>query len=237
MHTCVGRLRYLGVLLYDADRIKEVAALDDKQLIAGQLEIYMDPGDPEVIKAAREAGIPDSTMDAARKSPVWKFVREWGLALPLHPEFRTIPNLFYVPPLLPAIARMKNQNYDSTSLSFWDDERNFRLSAGYMAQILAAGNEDLILNILKKLMSVRIHRRALTVGDISSKEAEASLQAAGYTPEIADAVYRMTSLVGFGERFVIPPAHREEAIEMIEDTGKRKGATGFGFMEKPKRGL
>ena len=237
MHTCVGRIRYLGVLLYDADRIREVASYEDRELVAGQLELYLDPGDPKVISAARKAGIPDSTLDAAKKSPVWKFVKEWGLALPLHPEFRTIPNLFYVPPLLPAIAQMKDRNYDSTSVSLWDDEKNFRLSAGYMAQILAAGNENLIWNILKKMMSVRKHRRALTVGDISRKEAEDSLQAARFTPEIADAVFRMTSLVGFGERFVIPPAHREEAIEMIEDTGKRRGVTGFGFVEGPERGL
>jgi len=28
---------------------------------------------------------------------------------------------------------------------------------------------------------------------------------------------------------VIPPAHREQAIEMIEFTGDARGETGFGF--------
>jgi DMSO reductase family type II enzyme iron-sulfur subunit len=34
-------------------------------------------------------------------SAVYKLVTEWKVALPLHPEFGTEPNLFYVPPLSP----------------------------------------------------------------------------------------------------------------------------------------
>jgi DMSO reductase family type II enzyme iron-sulfur subunit len=33
--------------------------------------------------------------------PIWKLVHEWKVALPLHPEFGTEPNVFYVPPMLP----------------------------------------------------------------------------------------------------------------------------------------
>jgi ethylbenzene hydroxylase subunit beta/complex iron-sulfur molybdoenzyme family reductase subunit beta len=33
--------------------------------------------------------------------PIWKLVHEWKVALPLHPEFETEPNVFYVPPILP----------------------------------------------------------------------------------------------------------------------------------------
>jgi nitrate reductase beta subunit len=55
-----------------------------------------------------------------------------------------------------------------------------------------------------------------------------SFAATGLTAEIADAIYRLTSLVKYDERFVIPPAHREEAIEMIESTDDRKGNAGFG---------
>ena len=35
-HSCVGRIRYLGILLYDTDRIGEIAALTDKELVEGQ---------------------------------------------------------------------------------------------------------------------------------------------------------------------------------------------------------
>ena len=32
-HSCVGRIRYLGVLLYDAEQIDEVAALPDEEIV------------------------------------------------------------------------------------------------------------------------------------------------------------------------------------------------------------
>ena len=36
---------------------------------------------------------------------VYKLVVDWKVALPLHPEFGTEPNVFYVPPILPAPLR------------------------------------------------------------------------------------------------------------------------------------
>lgn len=34
-----------------------------------------------------------------KESPVYKLVKEWKVALPLHPEFGTGPNVYYVPPI------------------------------------------------------------------------------------------------------------------------------------------
>jgi DMSO reductase family type II enzyme iron-sulfur subunit len=42
---------------------------------------------------------------------VAKLVRKWKVALPLHPEFGTEPNVFYVPPLAPAPLR-EDGSYD-----------------------------------------------------------------------------------------------------------------------------
>jgi nitrate reductase alpha subunit len=59
--TCVGRIRYLGVLLYDADRIKEAASVEDVQdLYESQLDIFLDSHDPEVIAEAKKGGIPEN---------------------------------------------------------------------------------------------------------------------------------------------------------------------------------
>ncbi len=35
------------------------------------------------------------------KGPIHKLVKQWRVALPLHPEFGTHPNIYYVPPLAP----------------------------------------------------------------------------------------------------------------------------------------
>jgi nitrate reductase beta subunit len=74
--TCVGRLRYLGIFLYDADAVTDAASTaDEKDLYEAQLDLLLDPNDPEVIAAARIDGIPDDWLDAARRSPVSRWPR------------------------------------------------------------------------------------------------------------------------------------------------------------------
>lgn len=256
MHSCVGRIRYLGVMLYDADMIEKAASSDEKDLINSHLNIYLDPHDPKVIAAAKANGVADSTIAAAQASPIYKFVKEWKIALPLHAEFRTLPNLFYVPPLLPVMASVSEQEKsDSPELNpiakNWDDKwlydtsldsifgtiDDLRMPLKYMANMFSAGNEDLIADKLKKLMAIRIYRRHKTVGDISAEKSAAALRDVNLTEDQAEAIYNLTSLAKFEERFVIPAAHREQAIEMLESTADVKGNTGFGFLAKPARGL
>ncbi len=50
-------------------------------------------------------------------------------------------------------------------------------------------------------------------------------------------MYKLTSLCTFEERFVIPAAHREEAIEMMKDPLEHKQEMGFGFRDEPERGM
>lgn len=238
MHSCVGRIRYLGVMLYDADQIEKVASADDKDLVDAQLNIYLDPFDENVIKAAKANGVADSTIRAAQQSPVYKFVKEWGIALPLHPEFRTIPNLFYVPPMLPAMASVDSDGvYDSTTESLWAGIEKSRLPMKYLASLFTAGDTDKVEAVLKKLLAVKISRRKTTVGDLEDAEVNAALEGGKTSSKECDEIFRLTSLATFEERFVIPPAHREESIEMLENTGDVKGNTGFGFKMRPERGL
>ena len=238
MHSCVGRIRYLGVMLYDADQIEKVASADDKDLVDAQLNIYLDPFDENVIKAAKANGVADSTIRAAQQSPVYKFVKEWGIALPLHPEFRTIPNLFYVPPMLPAMASVDSDGvYDSTTESLWAGIEKSRLPMKYLASLFTAGDTKKVEDVLKKLLAVKISRRQTTVGDLTDTEVNAALDGGKTSNKECDEIFRLTSLATFEERFVIPPAHREESIEMLENTGDVKGNTGFGFKMRPERGL
>ena len=78
----------------------------------------------------------------------------------------------------------------------------------------------------------------MTVGDISEEKAQHALTDAGLTAEMAEEIYYLTSLAKFDDRFVIPAAHREQAMEMMEFTGDTKGNTGFGFKRgTAERGL
>lgn len=256
MHSCVGRIRYLGVILYDADKIQSAASADDASLIDQQMDLLLDPFDPEVIKVAKENGVPDSTIKSAQDSPTYKFVKEWGMALPLHAEFRTLPMLFYVPSLLPVMATLSEQKterndklnpmskkwsdqwlYDTSTEELWGTIEQARFPLKYLANMFSAGDEDKVKLVMKKLMAVRIHRRGVTVGDIPKEKVEQTLRDAGMDAEAADAIYKLTSLASFNDRFVIPPAHREQAIEALEFTGDNKGNRGFGFSRKVERGL
>ncbi len=226
----MGRIRYLGVLLYDADRIEEVALKPDDELVEAHRSLILDPNDPEVIAAARACGIHDAVVESARKSPVYKFVKEWGIALPPHIEYRTMPMLFYVPPLSPVISlRGEGDAIRHEYTALFHDIDESRIPVRYLANLFGAGEESQVRYALRKQKAVRWWRRAQTVGDVDQETALRMLAEADCTPEQAEAIYRLTALCTFEDRFVIPPMHREQAIEMMEDPREAQSSTGFGF--------
>jgi nitrate reductase beta subunit len=237
-HSCVGRIRYLGVVLYDADQIESVAKKRDEELIEAQRDMILNPHDPEVIALARGNGVHDSVIEAAQRSPVYKFVKVWKLALPPHIEYRTLPMLFYVPPLSPVMAnQQEGGTIEHVSGNLFHDIDESRIPVKYLANLLGAGHEGKVRYALRKQKAVRWYRRAVTVGDVEMQTAEHMLREADCSPEEADEIYRLSALCTFEDRFVIPPMHREEAIEMAADPLEHKHSTGFGFMSGPWRSM
>jgi hypothetical protein len=76
---------------------------------------------------------------AAKASPVYKLAIDWKLALPLHPEYRTLPMVWYVPPLSPiqsaADAGRIGKNGEIP------DVKSLRIPVRYLANMLTAGDE------------------------------------------------------------------------------------------------
>lgn len=238
-HSCVGRIRYLGVLLYDAEKIDRVAKLPLEELIEAHRDMILDPHDPEVIAAARASGVHDSVIESAQKSPVYQFVKVWKIALPPHIEYRTLPMLFYVPPMSPVTSNasagpIKNIGEDDNLFHEIDEAR---VPLKFLANLFGAGHEGKVRYALRKQKAVRWYRRSLTVGDVSEELADRILAEAGSSRKEAEAIYKLTSLCTFDERFVIPPMHREEALEIMEGAFEHKQNAGFGFLTGPKRGL
>jgi len=160
-------------------------------------------------------------LEAAQRSPVFKFVKQWRLALPLHIEFRTLPMLFYIPPLSPVADE------DGSAAGLFADTDRFRIPLRYLAALFAARNEEPVRYSLRKQQAVRQFRRAATAGDIAGEAVASSLTAADCSPSEAEAIYRLTVLSTVDERFVIPPLHREAAIEATLETGAARGIAGF----------
>jgi len=241
-HSCVGRIRYLGVVLYDADKLPDAVKVPNDRLVEKHRDLILDPHDPEVIAGAKANGIGDDWIKAAQKSPVYKFVKQWQIALPLHAEFRTLPMLFYIPPLLPVMAFSKNGQYDTTGEDIFADMDSFRLPIRYMAGLFSAGNVPVIEEVYRKLMAVRIYMRSLEVDEYDGDKVRAALELGNLTPEEAEAIHRLTSLPSFEDRFVIPPYQRESEragnpFESLLDPLSLRGESGVGFRKAPARGL
>ncbi|MCK5720705.1 MAG: nitrate reductase subunit beta [Thiomargarita sp.] len=238
-HSCVGRIRYLGIVLYDADKIEATASASEEDLVDLQKEMVLDPFDPEVIKQAEKNGVHFSIIEAAQKSPVYKFLKVWNLALPLHPEFRTLPMLFYIPPLLPVLGHVDNGIYNIDAEGYFGNLDKARVPMKYMANLFTAGDEEKVRNVLEKLLAVRLYKRAEQVNDISPDLVKEALEKTGLTPEMCEDIYRLTALPTYEERFMVPPMLREYAAEAIMgDPYSFKAEAGVGgFKGRPERGL
>src|SRR5699024_12782137 len=78
-----------------------------------QRRVFLDPRDPEVISEARRAEIPEDWIEAAQHSPIWTLINEYKVALPLHPEYRTMPMVWYIPPLSPVVDAISQGGVDA----------------------------------------------------------------------------------------------------------------------------
>ena len=227
--SCVGRIRYLGVLLYDAERVPSAMHVADRALVDSQRSVFLDPHDPKVVAAALKNGISEEFIESAQKSPAYKYVAEWKLALPLHVEYRTMPMLFYVPPLLPIMGKTENGGYEHSADRFFTSLEKARLPLKYLASLFSAGNEQVVEAVMKKLMAVRHYKRWQSVRDLPEDQVHRILREAQTTPEEVEEIYRMTALPTQYQRYVLPPLQREESVESSCSPEACKGCTGFSL--------
>ncbi len=219
--TCVGRIRYLGVLLYDADRIEAAASMDDpRRLYPAQLSVFLDPNDAAVVAQARADGIPDAWLKAAKESPVYKMAVDWKVALPLHPEYRTLPMVWYVPPLSPIQSAANAGNVGT--FGELPDVRSLRIPLRYLANLLTAGDEEPVAAALERLLAMRAFMRERHV---EGRDNASVLRQAGLGVAQVEEMYRYLAIANYEDRFVIPGTHREYA----ENAYELRGDCGFSF--------
>ncbi|AWI11135.1 Nitrate reductase beta chain [Caldibacillus thermoamylovorans] len=225
--TCVGRIRYIGIMLYDADKVKEAASVEDeKQLYHAQLGIFLNPNDPEVIQAALAEGIPMDWIEAAQKSPIYKMIIDWKIALPLHPEYRTMPMVWYIPPLSPIMNTIEGKGSNADWYDIFPAIDDMRIPIEYLANLLTAGDTAHIRTVLKKMAVMRSYMRAQTTGKVFDTEIIDEL---GLTEDGIKQMYRLLAIAKYEDRFVIPKSHKEEVQDLYDD----QGACGLDFAGGP----
>jgi nitrate reductase / nitrite oxidoreductase, beta subunit len=213
--TCVGRLRYIGLMLYDADKVLQAASTpDEHDLYEAQRDVFCDPFDPEVVRAAEDAGIPHDWVLAAQRSPIYALINRYKVALPLHPEYRTMPMVWYIPPLSPVVDIVRDTGHDA------EDKGNLfaaiealRIPVEYLAELFTAGDVGTVSAVLRKLAGMRSYMRDINMG----REPDESIATAvGMTGQEVQDMYRLLAIAKYDERYVIPPAHAEQAHSLEE---------------------
>ncbi|WP_084703911.1 nitrate reductase subunit beta [Phaeacidiphilus oryzae] len=213
--TCVGRLRYLGVMLYDEEAVARAASVqDEKRLYQAQLEVFLDPEDPRVRREAERAGIAHEWIEAARRSPVKDLILRHRVALPLHPEYRTMPMVWYIPPLSPVVEALARTGHDG------EDHRNLfraidalRIPVEYLAELFTAGDPEPVRGVLERLAAMRSFMRAINLG----QEPDPSIaDSVGMEPEEIEAMFRLLAVAKYEDRYVIPTAAAQEAASLEE---------------------
>jgi nitrate reductase beta subunit len=213
--TCVGRLRYIGLMLYDADRVLEAAStVDEHDLYEAQRRVFLDPNDPAVVAAAERAGIADDWIRAAQRSPVYALINTYKVALPLHPEYRTMPMVWYIPPLSPVVDVVRDTGHDAEDRgNLFAAIEALRIPVEYLAQLFTAGDPAPVDAVLRKLAAMRSYMRDINLGRSAQESIPASV---GLTSEQLYDMYRLLALAKYDERYVIPPAHAEQAHRLEE---------------------
>jgi nitrate reductase beta subunit len=227
VHSCVGRIRYVGVLLYDADRVEQALLEPDDRLVEAHRAVILDPRDPAVREAAGKNGVSVQWLDAATNSPAYSLVKEFGVALPLHSEFRTFPMAYYIPSLSPVLSVL-GDSHELMEHGMFPEVETLRAPLSYLASLLSGGNREVVAAALAKLIALRAFMRAK---NLDQPVPGGVLERAGLDEAAAVRLYRLFAIGGYDERNVIPAQQREE-----QDPHERKGAGGFGILTKAGRG-
>ncbi|RYP82308.1 nitrate reductase subunit beta, partial [Nocardioides guangzhouensis] len=129
-------------------------------------------------------------------------------------EYRTMPMVWYVPPLSPVVDLLAEQGHDAEDrATLFGAIDALRIPVEYLAELFTAGRTDTVTGVLRKLAAMRAYMRGVTLG----REPDASIPASvGMTEESMYAMYRLMAIAKYDERYVIPTAHVERAHELEE---------------------
>ena len=141
---------------------------------------------------------------------VRRLIARHKVALPLHPEYRTLPMVWYIPPLSPVadVAGAYGHGADAVFAAV----EALRIPAEYLAGLFTAGDPGEVRRVLRVLAAIRTVQRAGQLGlDVPGHLAET----AGASEEDLEDLFRLLAIAKYEDRYVIPPAHAENAGALL----------------------
>ncbi|MEZ5483073.1 MAG: hypothetical protein R3E73_13240 [Porticoccaceae bacterium] len=120
---------------------------------------------------------------------------------------------------MPALSRPKPQGTNGVI----PDVDALRIPVKYLANMLTAGDEEPVLLALKRLLAMRAYKRSQIVENQRDLQV---LEDVGLTELQVEEMYRYLAIANYEDRYVIPTAHREEAMS---EAFAERGGCGFSF--------
>src|SRR6185503_13419452 len=149
-----------------------------------------------------------------QRSPVYKLAKDYRVALPLHPEFRTMPMVWYIPPLSPVVERLTETGHDGEdAANLFGAIDALRIPVEYLAELFTAGDPEPVRGVLQKLAAMRSYMRDVT---LDRPRDESVATAVGMTGKEIVEMYRLLAIAKYDERYVIPTAYEGEAHQLEE---------------------
>jgi nitrate reductase beta subunit len=160
------------------------------------------------------AGIARDWVDAAQRSPVYALINRYKVALPLHPEYRTMPMVWYIPPLSPVVDVVRDTGHDAEDRgNLFAAIETLRIPVEYLANLFTAGDPAPVESVLRRLAAMRSYMRDINLG----RDPDDSIpEAVGMDGESMYDMFRLLALAKYDERYVIPTAHAEQAHALEE---------------------
>ena len=135
---------------------------------------------------------------------------------------------WYIPPLSPVLSS-RTVSHEVMEYEGIPNLDILRAPIGYLARLFSGGNEEVVADVLKKLVVLRKEMRRRNLGEALD---EKTLQAVGLDTPMAERLYRLFTTARYAERNVIPPRQREEL-----EPERRKGGKGFGIAHTTRGGI
>ena len=132
---------------------------------------------------------------------------------------------YYIPSLSPVISSGGDLHELADHGTFPLLEK-MRAPISFLASLLSGGNEEIVADVIKKQIALRLFMRA---GNIGQPIDDSILKNAGLDEVGASKLYRLFTIASYRERFIVPSQQREE-----QDSYQRKGSSGFGILKKTR---
>jgi len=134
--------------------------------------------------------------------------------------------VWYVPPLSPIVNTLETDGYEADPDDVFPAIDTLRIPVEYLANLLTAGDCDVIRDVLKRLATMRGYMRKR---EVLGERDEAMVAGSGMTVRDVEDMYRLLAIGKYNERYVIPKAHAELGQMLMQ----QQGTCGLDFEGGP----